>query len=209
MTPAEVFAAVGTAGSSGVASSAVVVGAGALRLKPKFDACGVRSVVWVEARPWAVTYARDKYPAIARFVLQACVGNTNDKTVKFYELKPGYAAYSSCCPPRAQYARLRGYHLMRTVTLDSLLAQHRHCLPSAFASNQNFDLAWIDTCGSEMQVLEGMRAVPLLVYVRSYSGTHTGATTPDQLDAFFNAIGFSLVLTQNFPDGNSERVYKF
>lgn len=213
MTPAEVLAACGAHGEGNAlaTTTALVIGAGTLRLKPQFDACGVRDVVWVEARPWAVSFARDKYPATAKRVLQACVSNITGKTVKLYELRPGHVGYSSCCMPCTAVlrSRLRGYRLMRTVTVCDLLAQNRHCLPERASVGQSFDIAWIDTCGYELQVLEGMRNVPHIVYVRTHSSTHTGATTPSQLDAFFNAIGYALVSVHDTPDNNTERVYKF
>lgn len=169
--------------------SAIVVGAGELEQKREFDLCEVTDVRWVEARPYAVSYAKDKYPRAD--VVQACVTGGRH-VVKFWELHPSSVKFSGVlesllalnnkvCP----HARVRGHRFFNTTPLDALTADRK------------FDLLQLDVCGLELAILKSLQNVPPVVHVKVYAEPlFHNAATASGVDAFFGALGYACVLEQ-------------
>lgn len=200
--------------TTAAAISVLVVGAGELEQKPEFDACGVHDVVWIEANPWCVTRAKDKFPT-ARIVC-ACVWSRRLPAAKFYEMQPAAIALSGLFQPTAALRRLyphavlRGHRFFKAQTVPDALAS---APGGALLARKVFQLLVLDVNGAEMGVLDGMAdSLPPVVHVRVYAAAEPvlfkrGATV-QHLAAFFDAIGYTLKLERWAPSGCwGERVY--
>jgi hypothetical protein len=184
--------------------TAVVVGADELQQKREFDLCGVRDVLWIEARPYAVGLAKDKYPRAE--IAQACVCPNDKKraAVKFWELHPSSVKYSGALEPLlalnnelCPHARVRGHRFYNAVTLDSLLA------------GRKVDLLQLDVCGLELAILKTLQNMPATAHVKVYRDPlwHNGATVAG-VDALLDAIGYTCVL-EAWDGVAGEKVYAF
>lgn len=184
--------------------SALVIGAGELEQKREFDLCGLTNVTWVEARPWAVSAARSKYPHAD--IHTACVAIKADKTVKFWEQCAPSAAWSSILEPlplltkTCAFARVRGFRFFRTKLLDTFLC------------NKQADMLQLDISGAELNVLAAATcSLPHVVHLKVFrESCFSGGATVDKVDAYFDAIGYTCIAEQWAPNALvGEKVYAF